>query len=61
VRTVRTERELDALPTGAKLRFTVSGALITKVTGGLFTVEGHKGVYLPSDLTTNGTPMEVLE
>ena len=58
--TVNTERELDTLPVGQKLRFTVSGAVCTKVAGDLWTVEGVPGVQMPGDLCLNGTPMELL-
>ena len=59
--TITTEQELDDLPKGTRLRFTISGAIITKELGGLFSVEGHKGVFMPSDLTINNTPMEILD
>jgi hypothetical protein len=59
--TVSTENELDALPQGTRLRFTASGAVCTKVLGGLWSVTGHKGAYMPSDLVMNGTPMEIID
>lgn len=59
--TVTTEAELDALPKGTRVRFTVSGAVCTKTIGDLWLVEGHKGCYMPSELAMNGTPMDVLE
>lgn len=58
---VTTERELDALPKGTRVRFTASGAICTKTIGDLWMVEGHKGCYMPSDLLINDTPLEVLE
>lgn len=61
MRLIHTERELDALPKGARVRFTASGAVCTKTIGDLWLIEGHKGCYMPSDLTINNTPMEVLE
>lgn len=61
VTTVSTEAELDALPKGQKVKFTVSGAVCTKVAGGLWTVEGVKGAQMPGDLCLNGTPMELLK
>lgn len=61
MKTVSTEWELDALPVGQRVRFTVSRAVCTKVLGGLWKVEGVPGVQMPGDLCINGTPMEVLE
>jgi hypothetical protein len=61
LRQVSTERELDALPKGARVRFTASGAVCTKTIGDLWNIAGHKGAYMPSELVMNGTPMEVLE
>lgn len=61
MRTVTREAQLDALPQGARVRFTVSGAICTKTLGGLWTIEGHKGAYMPDELTMNGTPLEVLD
>jgi hypothetical protein len=58
---VSTERELDALPKGTRVRFTASGAVCTKTIGDLWLIEGHKGCYMPSELVMNGTPMDVLD
>lgn len=58
---ITTERELDALPKGTRVQFTVSGAVCTKTIGDLWLIEGHKGCYMPSELVMNDTPLEVLE
>lgn len=60
MRTVVTEAELDALDVGTKLRFVGSGVKLEKVLGGLFRVDGHKGVWMPEDIVRNRNPMEVL-
>lgn len=60
MRTVCTEPELDALAEGTRLRFVGSGVGLEKTLGGLFRVEGYKGVYLPEDIVRNRNPMEVL-
>lgn len=59
--TVTTERELDALAPGTRLRFTVSGATVRKLKCGLFEVDGVKGVWMPEDLCTNNTPLEIID
>ncbi len=61
VKTVSKEHELDALPKGTRLRFTVSGATLYKTFGDLWVVDGISGVQMPADLCLNGTPMEILE
>lgn len=61
MRTVSTERELDSLPKGTRVRFTASGAICTKTIADLWNIEGHKGAYMPSELVMNGTPMDILE
>lgn len=61
MKTVTTERELDDLPKGTRVRFTASGAVCTKTIGDLWLIEGHKGCYMPSELVMNDTPMEILE
>lgn len=61
MKTVSTERELDALPKGTRVRFTASGAICTKTIADLWLIAGHKGCYMPSELVMNGTPMEILE
>lgn len=60
VKTVITEAELDALPQGTRLRFTISKAIIEKTLGDLWVVHGVKGVFGSDDITRNRTPLEVL-
>ena len=55
-----TEEELDELEIGTQLRFTISKVRVTKVLGGLFRVENVKGVWLPSDIARNHTPLELI-
>lgn len=59
--TVVTEAELDALPMGTALRFTISRARLVKTHGDLWKVDGVKGVFGADDICRNGTPMEILE
>lgn len=59
--TVVTEAELDALPLGTRLRFTISRATLEKTHGGLWKVHGVKGVFGSDDICRNGTPMEILD
>lgn len=59
--TVVTEAELDGLDIGVRLRFTISKKICTKVAGGLWSVEGVKGVFGSDDICRNRTPLEVLE
>jgi len=58
---VTTEQELDALPFGTRLRFTISKAVLEKTHGGLWKVHGVKGCFGSDDICRNGTPMEILE
>lgn len=59
--TVVTETELDALPVGTRLRFTISKATLEKTHGGLWKVDGVKGCFGSDDICQNGTPMEILK
>jgi len=59
--TVSTERELDLLPRGTVLQFTISKVRVTKVLGDLWEVENVKGVWMPSEITQNQTPLEVID
>jgi hypothetical protein len=61
LKTVSKEYELDALPKGTRIRFTISKAIATKTIGNLWMVAGSPGVYMPGDLCMNGTLMEVLD
>lgn len=61
MRTVVTEAELDALPFGTRLRFTVSRATLSKTHGDLWKVDGVSGVFGSDDICRNRTPMEILE
>lgn len=56
---VSTERQLDALPCGARLRFVGSGVGLEKTLGDLWRVDGVKGVWMPEDIVRNRNPMEV--
>jgi hypothetical protein len=58
--TVSTEEQLDALPFGTRLRFTVSGAKLEKTLGDLWIVDGVKGCFGSDDICRNRTPMEIL-
>jgi hypothetical protein len=55
------ESELDALPEGARLRFVGSGVGLEKTLGGLWRVQGHKGVWGADDIVRNRNPMEIIE
>lgn len=59
--TVVTEADLDALPKGTRLRFTVSKATLEKTHGDLWKVDGVKGVFGSDDICRNRTPMEILD
>lgn len=61
MRTVATEAELDEFDIGTRLRFTISKAIIEKTIGGLWRVEGVKGIFGADDITRNRTPLELLE
>lgn len=61
MRLVHTEPELDALAQGTRLRFLGSGVGLEKVLGGLWMVDGHKGVWMPEDIVRNRNPMEVID
>jgi hypothetical protein len=34
---------------------------LEKVLGGLWMVDGHKGVWMPEDIVRNRNPMEVID
>ena len=59
--TVVTEDQLDALPFGTRLRFTISGAKLEKTLGDLWKVAGVPGVFGSDDICRNRTPMEILD
>jgi hypothetical protein len=61
LKTVVTEAELDALPYGTRLQFTISKATLRKTYGDLWEVDGVKGCFGSDDICRNRTPMEVLE
>lgn len=61
MKTVVSEDQLDLLPRGTVLRFTVSKTRVTKVLGGLWEVENVKGVWMPCDIVRNQTPLEIIE
>lgn len=58
--TVHTERELDELPIGTRLRFAASGAILEKTLGQMWWIEGAPGAYMPCDIVMNQTPLEIL-
>lgn len=60
MRTVVTEEELDALPFGTRLRFSVSQVTLEKTFGDLWRVSNVPGVYGSDDICRNGTPMEII-
>jgi hypothetical protein len=60
VGTVKTEQELDALPKGTRLRFTVSGATLYKTIADMWVVEGVKGCWGSDEICANRTPMEII-